>query len=158
MSVFKTINLTIEKKAYILKIQNIDLAGDHWGSEKDIVSYLDDVEAFTFDKPNFDRAILKHVLALKKYTPRATAIKFFRIPEENKLIVLVYTKVPRFKKVDILSREMSISFSDSGITFAVVELLEEEEKEMKEKKIALPANWQPDEYLNDRFNMMQELL
>jgi len=158
MSVFKTVNVEIEKRAYTLKIQNIDLAGDHWGSEKDIVSYLDEVESFTYNKDTFDKSILKHVLALKKYTPRATAIKFFRIPEENKLLVLVSTKVPRFKKVELLSREMSISFSDSKITFAIIELLEEEEKEMKDKKMTLPANWVADDYLNDRFVLMSELL
>lgn len=156
MSVFKTANLEIEKKSYKITIKNINLSADHWGSEKDIISYLDDVESLTFDKDSFNRNILKHALRLTKYTPRLLDLKFYR--EENRLILLATTAVRIFKPVDILSREMSISFADSKFTFSIIELLEDEVKEMKEKKIELPANWKLDDYLNDRYAMMKELV
>lgn len=158
MSVFKTSNLEIEKRSYKITIKNIDLSSDHWGSEKDITTFLDDVESFTFDKDTFNKNILKHALRLTKYTPRLLDLKFFRVENENRLILLATTAVRAFKKVDILSREMSIAFADSKFTFSIIELLEDEVKEMKEKKIELPANWKLDDYLNDRYAMMKELV
>lgn len=154
--IFKTVNATIEKGSYDIIIKNIDLASHHWGNEKRIAEYLDVVENLLFDKDTFNRQIVLHAIKLAKANHRVMDVKFYRIPEENRLILLATTAVPKFKEFDTFSREMTINFKKEKFAFSIIELLDKEAEEIKKGEKAVPANWQFDEQLTDRFNKLKE--
>jgi hypothetical protein len=153
--IFKTVNAKIEKTAYDIDIKNIDLATGHWGSEKKIVDFLDTVENFTYDKETLNKNLILHALKFMKGNLRVKDVKFYRIPEENKIVLLAITNVPKFKEFETLSREMTISFKKDRFAFSIVELLSEELEEIKEGKKALPESWKADDQLTDRFNKLK---
>jgi len=154
--IFKTVNTKLEKTSYEIDIKNIDLASHHWGSEKRIFEYLDQVENFLFEKDTFNKKIVLHAIKLMKDNHRILDIKFYRIPEENRLILLATTAVHAFKPFETFSREMSITFKKEKFAFAIIELLEKEAEDIKNGEKAIPANWQLDEQLTDRFNKLKE--
>lgn len=154
--IFKTVNSKIEKNSYDIVIKNIDLASHHWGNEKRIAEYLDTIENLFFDKDTFDRKIVLHAIKLMKDNHRILDVKFYRVPEENHLILLATTAVPKFKEFDLFSREMSIHLKKEKFAFSIIELLEKEAEEIKEGKKTIPANWQFDERLTDRINKLKE--
>lgn len=154
--IFKTINSKIEKHAYDIVIKNIDLASHHWGNEKRIADYLDTVETLFLEKDTFNRKIVLHAIKLMKENHRIMDVKFYRIPEENRLILLATTAVPKFKEFETFSREMSIYFKKQPFAFSIIELLDNEAEEIKKGEKALPGNWQLDEQLTDRFNKLKE--
>lgn len=151
MNVFKTLNSTIEKSAYTIKIANIDACGNHWGSEKQIASALDDIENYRLDKENFDKNMLLFAIAVKNSNPRITKLQFYTIPEEDKLIFLATTDVRKFHDAPLFSREISISFKREKFSFALIEVLEEEKKQ---EGFAIPPNWKPEERMQKRFGIM----
>jgi ubiquinone/menaquinone biosynthesis C-methylase UbiE len=154
--IFKTINAKIEKGSYDIVIKNIDLASHHWGNEKKIAEYLDMVENLLFEKDTFDRKIVLHAIRLMKENHRVLDVKFYRIPEENKLILLATTAVHAFKPFDTFSREMSITFKKEKFSFAIIELLEKEAEEIKKGDKVIPDSWQFEERLTDRFNKLKD--
>jgi hypothetical protein len=154
--IFKTVNAKIEKHAYDIVIKNIDLASHHWGNEKRIYEYLDTIETLLLEKETFNRKIVLHAIKLKKDNHRILDVKFYRIPEENRLILLATTAVPKFKEFDTFSREMGIYFKREPFAFSIIELLDKEAEEIKKGEKAIPTNWQLDEQLTDRFNKLKE--
>lgn len=153
--IFKTVNSKIEKTAYEIDIKNIDLATGHWGSEKKIVEFLDTVENFTYDKETLNKNLILHALKFMKGNLRVKDVKFFRIPEENKIVLLAVSNVSKFKEFEPFSREMTISFKKDKFAFSIVELLTEEYDEVKEGKRTLPESWKIDDALTDRFNKLK---
>jgi hypothetical protein len=154
---FKTLNSKIEKTAYNINIQNIDTAHGHWNGEKQIVAYLDGVENYLYstDKNEFNNNIVNHAITLMKDNYRIRDAAFYRIPSENKLILLVTSLVHRFKKPEIFSRAMTIAFNKHKFTFSIVELLEDEEKELLTGKVKMPAAWEKADDLNKRLELMR---
>ena len=153
--IFKTVNTKIEKTAYEINIKNIDLATGHWGSEQKIAEYLDNIETFSYDKDSYNKNIILHALKLMKGNVRVKDIKFYRIPEENKLILLVISNVAKFKDFNIFSREMSITFKKDKLAFAIIEILNDEAEQIKKGEKSIPENWKFDEQLTDRFNKLK---
>lgn len=153
--IFKTVNSKLEKTAYTTEIKNINLATYHWGSEKNIQSYLDEVENFLYNKETFNKNIILHAIKLMKGNHRVLDAKFYRIPEENKLILLTTTAVQKFKEVETFAREMNIQFKREKFSFAIVELLEKEAEEIKAGTKTIPANWVLDEPLTSRLDKMK---
>jgi hypothetical protein len=159
MIVFKTLNSTIEKYAYNLSINNIAVSSDHWGSEKNIAGFFDEIENILNerDQNSFNKKILLHALELKKYSPRVIDMTFYRIPEQNKIIILSITDIKKFQDIEPFKREINMSFKFGGkFQLSVIEVLETEQKEMKEKNISVPSDWEYDDYLNDRFQKLKE--
>src|SRR5580698_5516867 len=103
--IFKTVNSSINKTTYEINIKNIDLAAHHWGSEKHIAAYLDEVETLYLNKETFDKKIVLHAISLMKANHRVLDVKFYRIPEENKLILLTTSAVGKMKDFEMFSRE-----------------------------------------------------
>lgn len=156
MNLFKTINTTINKPSYDISIKNIDASNIHWGSEKSIISALDEIENLYIDKENFNKKIVLFALDMKKYNQRIEDIKFYRIPEQNKLIILAITNVKKFKDVVPFKREMNITLKKQGnFSFSIIELLEDENKALKKEEKGVPENWQLDEALTARFNKLK---
>src|SRR5271166_5860566 len=153
--IFKTISSKLEKPNYDISINNIDCAYGHWGDENKIIAHMSKVEDFIYDSDKLDENVLSHCLGLVKANRRIKNIRFFRIPDENKIICLALSEVHRFKKPEILSREMNITFKKKKFSFSIIELLEDEEKEMKKDGKAMPDSWQSDEKLNKRFDMLK---
>lgn len=151
MNVFKTLNSTIEKSAYTIKIANIDASAYHWGSEKQIACYLDEVENFLYDKENFDKNMILHAIELVKSNTRIQDLKFYSIPENNEMLLLATTNVRKFKETDPFSRKISIEFKKHKFVFSIIEVLEEEKKQ---KDFAIPSNWKLEEKLQRRFSLM----
>ena len=154
--IFKTVNAKLEKTSYDIEIKNIDLAPGHWGSEKKIYDNLDNIENYTYDKGSMDKNLVLHALKLLKMNLRVKDMKFYRIPEENKIILLAVTMVPKFKEFEPFSREMAITFKKEKFAFAIVEILMEEYELIKKGEKTIPANWKVDEALTDRFNKLKE--
>src|SRR5258708_18246012 len=105
--IFKTANSTIEKSSYTINIENFDYAFHHWGSEKDMISLLEEVNNSLYEE-NFEQSAMKLALAIKKNNRRIEDIKFFRSPKEDKLIFLVISDIPNFKNFVLLSKEYSL--------------------------------------------------
>lgn len=156
--IFKTINTKIEKKAYDIEIKNIDIASGHWGSEKSIVSFLDAVETLTYDKDTIDKKLILHALTFKKENLRIKDMKFFRIPDENKIVLLVVSNIGLIKEAELplFSREMSIILKNDKFAFSIIELFMEEMEQIKKGEKTIPENWVPDEKLNDRYSRLKE--
>lgn len=154
--IFKTVNSTLEKTAYNIDIKNIDLAPEHWGSEKQIFSFLDEIENFMYNKETFDKNLILHSIKLLKNNIRVEDAKFYRIPEENKLILAVFTAVSNFKNFDSFSREMSISFKREKFSFSIIEIIKEETKKIKTGELIIPETWKLDEKLTDRMIKLKE--
>jgi len=154
--IFKTINSRIEKSSYDAEIKNIDLAPQHWGSEKKIFNYLDTVENFTYDKETLNKNLVLHALHLLKDNLRIKDMKFYRIPEENRVILFVVSNIGKFKEFEMFSREMSINFKKDKFAFSIIEVLKEENELIKKGEKTIPANWVLDETLTDRFNKLKE--
>lgn len=156
--IFKTVNATINKTAYDIDIKNIDLSSGHWGSEKQIAAYLDPIETFLYNKETFDKNLMLHTAKIVKENRRISSIAFYRIPEENKLIMLATTEVARFKDFGTFSREMTINFKKEKFVFSIVELLYKEAEEVKAGTKKLPETWQLDEALTSRFTKLKDYI
>jgi|ERR1019366_562709 hypothetical protein len=154
MIIFKTADVKIEKPAYDITVKNVNISGEHWGSEKFIVSFLEEIEGMLYNKEDFQKNMVLHTLSLYN-NPRTTNLVFYTIPEENKTILLSTNQIKNFKDVDFLSREISIVFKKQKFAFSIIEILEKEEKEINEGKKAIPVNWIFDEYMNKRINKLK---
>lgn len=153
--IFKTINAKLEKSSYNAEIKNIDLASGHWGSEKKVFEYLDEIETFSYDKSSFDKKLVLHALKLLKENPRISDMKFYRVPEENRIILLCSTKVTKFKDVDIFQREMAIALKRDKLSFSIIEILPEESEQLKKGEKTIPESWKLDEQMTDRLNKLK---
>jgi exoribonuclease II len=154
--IFKTVNSSIEKTQYKIDIKNIDLASEHWGSEKQVCDWLDYIETLSYDKDTFDKNIVLHAIDLMKGNRRVKDMVFYRIPEEGKIILLAITEVKKFKEVNAFDREMGIIFKKQKFAFSIVELLEDEDKEVQAGTKSIPKNWVIDQKLTDRFNKLKD--
>jgi hypothetical protein len=153
--IFKTVNSKLEKSMYDIEIKNIDLALGHWGSEKKIQDFLDIVENYTYDKETLNKNIVLHSLSLLRDNIRIKEMKFYRIPEENKIVLLAVTHVAKMKDFPMFSREMSITFKKEKFAFSIVEILDEEFELIKKGEKTIPENWKYDELLTERFDKLK---
>jgi|SRR5271170_4704653 len=153
--IFKTVNANLDKASYNAEIKNIDLAPGHWGNEKKMFDYLDSVETFSYDKESFNKNIVLHALKLMKDNVRVKDVVFYRIPEENKLILMAVTDVAKFKDFDLFSREMSITFKREKFVFSIIEILDDENALIKKGEKKIPENWVLDEILTNRFSKLK---
>lgn len=153
---FKTLNFKIEKNAYDIEVKNIDAAMGHWGNEKRIENYLDNIEEFIYNKEMLDKNLVLHAIRLFKENRRLKDAKFYR--DGDKVILLAITEVHKFKEFDAFSREMTISFKRDKFAFSIIELLESEEKDVKEGIITIPESWKLDEQLTNRLTKLRDFL
>jgi hypothetical protein len=154
--IFRTVNDTLEKSSYKIELKNIDLASGHWGSEKEMFSYFDEIENFLYDKDTFNKKLVLHALALIKANHRIKDVKFYRIPEENKLILFAMTEVGKFASPELFTREMTISFKKEKFVFSIVEVIKKEFEQIKSGEKTMPANWILDEKLTDKIKLLKE--
>lgn len=152
INVFKTLNATIEKPSYTIDIKNIDHSDNHWGPEKRIMEYFDSIDTFLYQPDKLNKNIITHVLKLLKSNPRIEDIKFYKIPEENKLILLVYSDVREFNKYEIFSKEISAKFKKDNFKFSIIEILKSDMEELKAGAKTIPEHWKLDEELTNRLN------
>lgn len=156
--IFRTIqNFKIEKSGYDIFINNMDVAAYHWGSEKTIAKFLEEIETLSFEKEKFEKNLLKHCLSVM-YNERVEDVKFYRIADENKVILLASTKVKKFKDFPLFSREISMKLKKTNFSFSIIELPEEDVRKIKEENVQLPENWQFDEKLTEKFNMFKSFI
>jgi hypothetical protein len=156
--IFETINSTLTKPSFTITIANIDSARYHWGGEKSIQNNLTSIEDFLYEPDLFDDRLMNFACSLIHANTRVRSLSFYRIPAENRLIILAKTDVARLKQPEILSREMSIKFHKHNFTLSVIELLESEEKKMQETGRKLPENWVADDTLNNRYRKLTAFL
>ena len=156
--IFKTVNATIEKKAYNVYIKNIDLAMGHWWGEKEIVNFFDEIETLLHNEDDFQKNFTMLVCDLVKYNRRIEDLKFFDVPEENRVVVCAFTKVKKFKEFDTFSREMSGFFKHQKKTFSIVEIIFEEWEEIKKGEKKFPENWKPNEYMQSKFDKLKDFI
>jgi hypothetical protein len=154
MNIFRSVNNKIEKPAYDISIKNINISGEHWGSEKMIISFLEEIEGMLYNKEDFQKNMVLHTLYLYN-NPRTKNLVFYTIPEENKVILLSTNEIRAFKEDEFLSREISIVFKKQKFAFSIIEIIEKEEKEITEGKKTIPTNWVFDEYMNARINKLK---
>jgi hypothetical protein len=156
MQVFHTANEKIEKPSYDIEIKNIDLSSGHWGSEKEIVSWLDEIENFLYNKDTLNKQIILHTLKLLKNNIRIKNIEFYRIPEENKLILLTMTEVKKMKNPEIFTREMSIVFKKEKFAVSIIEIIKADFDLIKKGDKTIPINWILDEKLTSKIKLLKE--
>jgi len=155
--IFKTVNHKVEKPSYNINIANIDMAGGHWNSEKYICDFFDAIENFLYEPESLDRNLILHSLKLLKDNKRIDDMKFYRLPAENKLILLVSTDTLKFKEVPVFEREMSISFKRDKFIFSIVELIGDDCKLLKDKEKSIPISWEFDEKLTGKLNKLKHI-
>lgn len=154
--IFHTVNETLDKTSYKIELKNIDLAGGHWGSEKEMFAYLDEIENFLYDKDTLNKQLTLHALKLLRANPRIKNIEFYRIPEENKLILLAMTEVGKFKEPELFTREMSISFKKEKFVFSIIEVIKAEFELIKKGEKKIPEHWVLDEKLTSKIKLLKE--
>lgn len=153
--IFHTVNSKLEKTSYNIEIKNIDMAPEHWGSEKEIYNFLDEVETLTYDKDNFDKKIVLHAIKLLNNNIRIKAVKFYRVQEENKLILLATTFVGKLNDVAAFGRTMTLTMKKAPFVFEIVEVLLDRLEKLDEKEQVVPANWVLDEKLTNRLEKLK---
>lgn len=154
--IFKTVNLNIEKAAYDINIKNIDLAQGHWHSEGRMVDFLDGLEVLVYEKDTIDKKLVLNALQLKKDNLRIKDMKFYRIPEEHRIVLFVVSNIAKFKEPEIFTREMSITLKRHKFAFSIIEVLVEENELIKKGEKTIPANWVLDETLTARWQKLKE--
>lgn len=154
--IFRTVNDTYEKPSYKIEIKNIDMAGWHWSSEKEMYSWFDEIENFLHDKDTFNKQLVLHILALLKAFHRIKDIKIYRIPAENKIILLVMSEVGKFKSPELFTREMSIVFKREKFALSIIEIVKQEFEAWKKAEGKVPEGWELDEKMTDKIKMLKE--
>jgi hypothetical protein len=156
MNIYKTINAELNKSAYTIKISNIDASSNHWGMEKQIYDGLSSIEPYLYDKESFNKNMVLFALKAAKANNRIEDVKFYRIPDENKIILLAITDVRKMKDVELFKREMNITFKKDNFSFSIIELLKKELEDLQANNQSFPSNWQIDQYLTDRFLKLRD--
>jgi len=156
MSIFKPLNSKIEKSSYDITLQNLHVANDHWGNEKNIVPFLEEIEILSYDRENFDRALVKHCVSILDYNLRTQDMMFYR--QGRNIILLTISDRRSFSEDEFLSRKLEINLKKQGFSFSVIELLKPEYEEVKAGTKALPEAWVLDEDLNRRLSRMKNFV
>ena len=156
--IFRTINSKIEKPSYTINIQNMDIAQGHWGAEKYMVQFLDEIETMSYDKENFEKNLIKHCLTISRYNLRTEGMTFYNT--NNGLVLLVISDRRNFDhSIPWIDRRMEIDLKKQGIKFTVVEMLKSEQKNLREGGEArLPANWVVNEEMNNRLELFKKFV
>jgi hypothetical protein len=158
LTLFKPLNSTVEKSNYTITIKNQNISNEHWGSEANIVKYLDEIDTFLYDKETSDKRIVKHATELAKYNMRFQEMEFFRVPEENKLILFVVVDAKKFEDNDPFTREINISFKrHNKFSFSIVEIYPDDLKAIKEGTKTFPATWQKDEAMSNKLTTFRNI-
>ena len=148
--IFKPLNTTIEKSAYTIRIANMDVANGHWGTEKSIAKWLEDIETISYQREEFPKLLVKHCLDILKYNIRTEKITFYAA--KNQIILLVVSDRRSFGDVEFLSRKMEIELKKQGMTFSIIEILKPENKDLDDGIKVLPSEWKFDEELNTKLS------
>jgi hypothetical protein len=156
MSIFKPLNSKIEKSSYDITLQNLHVANDHWGNEKNIVPFLEEIEILSYDRENFDRALVKHCVSILDYNLRTQDMMFYR--QGRNIILLTISDRRSFSEDEFLSRKLEINLKKQGFVFSVIELLKPEYEEVKAGTKTLPEAWVLDEDLNRRLSRMKNFV
>jgi hypothetical protein len=150
--IFKTVNSTIEKPSYVITIQNIDLAQDHWGSEKNILRFLDEVETLYYDRENFERNLIRHCMTILEYNIRVDEMRFYNT-KTGLALVCVSDRRNFDPTTPWLSRRMEINLKKERFTFSVVEMLK---KEIEDSQV--PGTWIENAEMNERINRLKSFV
>jgi hypothetical protein len=150
--IFKTVNSTIEKPSYTITIQNIDLAQGHWGSEKHIVQFLDEIETLYYDRENFQRNLIRHCMGILEYNIRVEEMRFYNT-ETGLVLVCVSDRRNFDEKVAWLDRRMEINLKRENFTFSIVEMLK---KEVEGSQV--PETWIENVEMNERINRLKNFV
>lgn len=156
MAVFRPLNTKIEKSSYDITIQNLHIANDHWGSEKNIMQFLEEIETLSYDRDNFDRSLTKHSVAILQYNLRTTDMIFYR--NGRNIVLLTIADRRSFTDDEFLSRKLEINLKKQGFVFSIIELLKPEYEDVKNGIKSLPENWVLDEDLNKRLSRMKNFV
>jgi len=156
MSVFRPLNSKIEKSSYDITIQNLHVAAGHWGNEKDIVPFLEEIETLSYDREDFNKNLVKHCLAVLQYNVRTEDMFYYK--EGRNIILLTVADRRSFGEVEFLSRKLEINLKRQGFSVSIIELLKPEYEEVKAGTKALPETWVLDEELNRRLNRMKNFV
>lgn len=148
--IFKPLTTTIEKNAYTISIQNMDVSSGHWGNEKDIAGFLEEVEMLYYDRESFEKNLIKHCTAILKYNIRTEDIAFYR--DGRNIVLLTIVDRRSFGEIEFLSRKLEINLKKEGFIFSIIELLKPENEEVKAGTKKLPETWVLDEELNRKLN------
>jgi acyl-CoA synthetase (AMP-forming)/AMP-acid ligase II len=158
MSVFKTNNFNVEKTYYTLAAKNIEISSDHWGSEKYITAFFDEVENFLYHPDDFNKKIISHSLNLLKSNRRIKEAAFYRIPDKNQLILAVITEVRKLHDFETFSREITAFYKKNKFSFSIVEIVEEDDKLIKDGKQKIPSDWIFDEKMTDKLDTLKDYI
>jgi hypothetical protein len=158
MSVFTTSNFETEKTYYKLSVKNIEVSPDHWKSEKYIISFFDEIENLLYHPDEFNKKIITHSLNLLKTNRRITEAAFYRIPDKNQLILAVITEVRKLHDFETFSREMTTAYKKGNFSFSIIEIVEEDDKLIKNGEKKIPEAWIFDEKLTDKLNTLKDYI
>jgi hypothetical protein len=157
LTLFKPLNSTLEKSNYTLTIKNQNISNDHWGSEKNIISFFDEIDGLLYEKDTFDKKIVRHATDLAKHNMRWQEMQFYRIPEENKLVVLAVAEIKKFEDSETFSREININFKRHRFSFSIVEIYPEDWKEIQAGTKKIPENWKLDEAMSKKLTTFRNI-
>jgi hypothetical protein len=156
MSVFRTLNTKIEKSAYDITIQNLDVSSNHWGNEKDIIPFLEEIELLSYDRETFNKKLIRHCLGILEYNLRTEDMFFYK--NGRNIVLLTIVDRRSFGDVEFLSRKLEINLKKQGFSFSMIELLKPEYEEVKKGTKALPETWILDEDLNKYLSKMKNFV
>jgi hypothetical protein len=159
MALFKTINTTIDKPAYSIKIANFDISSAHWASENLIASTLAEFENATHDFNDFDEEVIKLALRIKKLNHRIIRSTFYTIKDEPNLTILAHiVKIPTFDiKRGAFEREARIDIKGKNKSLLVIDIPEDIQDLIERKRITMPEAWIYNEGLNNTLDIYSEL-
>lgn len=152
MALFKTINTTIDKENFTIKIANFDISGSHWHSEKLIASVLAKFEEATYDDHDFNNDLLNLARETAKLNHRITRSTFYSIKDSpNHLILAHIVKMPNFAdlKRQPFDREARIDIKKKNRSLSIIDIPEETQELIERKKILLPETWVYETELNN---------
>ena len=149
MNIFHTLNKEVEKPDFTLKIKNIEVSRDHWGSEREILNFCQKIENVVH--LNAGEALGRNELFslyidLFKANPRMQAVRFFG----NKDILV--SDIRTFEPENYLKRGIEMYFPKYDLKW---ELFEITSKEVEEK--VFPEDWKEDDVLTKQFDRYKQL-
>lgn len=154
--IFKPLNTKIEKNAYDITIQNLDIAMGHWGTEKSLIKFLDEIETISYDRDSFEKNLAKHCMLILASNIRTEDMKFYK--DGKNIILLTIANRRSFAETEWLSRKINLDLKKSGFSFTIIEILKPEYKELQEGKKVLPETWILDTDLNKRVEQLKNFI
>lgn len=154
--IFKTFNHSSNLNNKEIDIKDINYSTGHWHSEKVVLSYIDKLEEFAYDKENLNTNIVRFCVDFMKQNFRISSILCFNQEEKN--ILCCISDVKNITESELFSRKIDINIPRQNFSFSLVEISNKEFEKIKNKELNFPEDWKLNEKLTKKIDLMKSFV